>query len=217
VQEDKSRTGRPRDEGIDHSVRDTTLALLSEAGYGGLAIEAIARGAGTTKAAIYRRWRSLPGLVLDALAMQLGALNAPNTDCTICALCDAIKLHLNVFRRLPPDALASLLADCNSDPALQDAFMTTLFQPPRHAVVQVLDAAIARGDLRADTDRELLLDLLASLVHYRALFGHASTSDNGVEEAVHALLRGVATNYERLVAISKAKTGDPRIHHRHGH
>lgn len=95
--------------------------------------------------------------------------------------------------------------------------MTTLFQPPRDAVVQVLDAAIARGDLRADTYRELLLDLLASLVHYRALFGHASTSDNNVEEAVHALLRGVAANYEHLVAISQAKTGDPRIHHRHSH
>ncbi len=79
----------------------------------------------------------------------------------------------------------------------------------------MLDTAIGRGDLRADTDRALTLDLLASLVHYRVLFGHASTSDEDVELAVHALLRGIAADYPRLVEISRAKPGDPQMHHLH--
>ncbi|MFJ4655423.1 TetR/AcrR family transcriptional regulator [Nocardia sp. NPDC088792] len=211
----KTRAGRPRDTGIDSAVQEAALAALGEVGYRGLAIEAIARQAGTNKPAVYRRWPSLAALVLDALGARLGDIPAPDTGCTICDLADAIKLQLNVFRRIPPDALAALLADCNTDPALRETFMATLFQPPRAAVAQVLDTAIARGDLRAETSRELMLDLLASLVHYRALFGHAATSDDEVEQAVHALLRGVAVDYDNLVAISRAKEGDPQFHPHH--
>ncbi|MFE7426998.1 TetR/AcrR family transcriptional regulator [Streptomyces sp. NPDC057545] len=215
MRDGKQRAGRPRDLGIDQAVRTAALALMAEAGYGGLAIEAIARRAGTNKAAVYRRWPNLPALVLDALGAQLGDLRPPDTGCTICDLCDAIKLQLTVFRRMPPDALAALRADCGGDEELNEAFMRTLFDPPREAVAQVLDAAIARGDLREHVDRELVLDLLASLVHYRALFGHGSTTDEDVEEAVHALLRGVAQDYARLVSVSRAASHAPSPGHLH--
>lgn len=208
--------GRPRDPAIDRAVPHAALALLDEVGYSHLTLEAVARRAGTTKPTIYRRWGTLQELLLDALADRLGELEAPDTACTICDLGDAIKLYAAAFQRMPPDALASLLADCGDDPQRREAFMTALFDPPRRAVGQALDRAIARGDLREDVDRDLLLDLLASLVHYRALFGHASTSDAEVERAVHALLRGVAVDYRRLVEISRSKPGDPHLHHRHG-
>lgn len=209
--------GRPRDPAIDAAIRDAALVLLDEVGSAGLTVEAVARRAGTTKPTIYRRWPTLSALLLDALTVRLGALEAPDTGCTICDLSDAIKLYVGAFQRMPPDALASLLADCNGDPERREAFMTALFDPPRRAVGQVLDGAISRGDLRDDVDRDLLLDLLASLVHYRALFGHASTSDAEVERAVHALLRGVAVDYGELVAISRRKPGDPDLHHLHAH
>ncbi|MFJ1898793.1 MULTISPECIES: TetR/AcrR family transcriptional regulator [unclassified Streptomyces] len=208
--------GRPRDPAIDQAILDAGLTLLDEVGYTGLTLEAVARRAGTTKPTIYRRWAGLPELLLDALTARLGKLEVPDTDCTICDLSDAIKLHVGAFQRMPPDALASLLADCNDEPQRHEAFMAALFDPPRHAVGRVLDGAIVRGDLRDDVDRDLLLDLLASLVHYRALFGHASTSDAEVEQAVHALLRGVAVDYQHLVAVSENKTGDPHLHYRHG-
>ncbi|MFJ1617261.1 TetR/AcrR family transcriptional regulator [Streptomyces sp. NPDC088251] len=207
--------GRPRDAAIDQAVLDAVLNLLDEVGYTRLTVEAVARRAGTTKPAVYRRWSTLPSLVLDALTARLGRLRPPASDCTICDLSDAIKLYVAAFQRMPPDALASLLADCGADPQCRETFMASLFDPPRIAVGQVLDAAIARGDLRDDVNRDLLLDLLASLVHYRALFGHAVTSDDEVEQAVHTLLHGVAVDYPKLVEISRKKDGDPQIHHRH--
>nr|WP_063779252.1 TetR/AcrR family transcriptional regulator [Kibdelosporangium sp. MJ126-NF4]CEL15473.1 Transcriptional regulator, TetR family [Kibdelosporangium sp. MJ126-NF4]CTQ92125.1 Transcriptional regulator, TetR family [Kibdelosporangium sp. MJ126-NF4] len=221
----KLRAGRPRDVGIDHAAREATLTLMSEVGYRGLAMEAIARRAGTNKAALYRRWSNLPALVLDALGAKLGDLRPPDTNCTICDLCDAIKLHLAVFRRLPPDALASLHADCDTDETLRATFTRTLFDPPRAAVAQVIDAAFARGDLRPTVSRDLVLDLVASLAHYRVLFGHSPTSDKDVEDAVHALLRGMASDYAHLVAATVAKAaGHPRhvnadgqVHDWHAH
>lgn len=207
--------GRPRDRTIDQAILDAGLTLLDEVGYSGMTLEAVARRASTTKPTIYRRWATLPELLLDALTDRLGELDVPDTGCTICDLSDAIKIHVDAFQRMPPHALASLLADCNDDPQRREAFMAALFDPPRRAVGQVLDSAIGRGDLRENVDRDLLLDLLASLVHYRAIFGHASTDDAEVERAVHALLRGVAADYQHLVAVSKRKAGTSHLHHRH--
>jgi hypothetical protein len=93
--------------------------------------------------------------------------------------------------------------------------MSTLFEPPRAAVKETLDRAHARGDLRDDVDRDLVLDLIGSFVHYRVLFGHARTSAAEIERAVEALLRGIATDYPRLLEHSRRTIGAPKLHHLH--
>jgi AcrR family transcriptional regulator len=211
----ESRAGRPRDTQIDVAVLKATLAMLGESGYSGLALEQVARRAGTTKPAIYRRWPSRQRLVLAALAQRLGEARAPDTGCTLCDLDECLKLFVAAFRRMPPDVIGPLFADCAGDRELRAAFMTTLFDPPRAAVKETLDRAHARGDLRADVDRDLILDLIGSLVHYRTLFGHARTTDAEIERAVEALLQGIAADYPRLLEHSRRTSGDPKLHHLH--
>ena len=64
-------------------------------------------------------------------------------------------------------------------------------------------------------DLDLILDLISSLVHYRALFGHAPTSDIEIERAVEALLQGIAVDYPALLEHSRRVSGDPGLHHLH--
>ncbi|WP_037067187.1 TetR/AcrR family transcriptional regulator [Pseudonocardia acaciae] len=194
-----ARAGRPRDQRIDSSVLDATCAVLEESGYARLTLEEVARRAHTTKPAIYRRWTNRQHLVLAALGAHLGDVSTPDTGCTLCDLNEGINVFVAAFRRIRPEVIGPLLAECATDSGLHGAFMTTLFDPPRAAVAAMLDRAVARGDLRADLDRDLVLDMLGSLVHYRALFGHAPTSEDEVERAVEALLRGIATDYPALV------------------
>lgn len=207
-----ARAGRPRNPRIDIAVFDATLALLEEAGYAPLTISAVARRAGATKPAIYRRWPTRRQLVLAALAQRRADVPVPDTGCTLCDLNNGVKVFVAALERLPPDVLGPLLADCAHDAGLRMTLMTTLFDPPRIAVATMLDRAQARGDLRSDIDRDLVLDLLGSLVHYRTLFGHAPTSDTEIEHAVEVLLRGVAVDYPRLLADSRALSGDPEVH-----
>lgn len=211
----ETRVGRPRDRKIDASVLDATLAVLDRVGYGGLKLEQVAREAGTTKPAIYRRWANRPRLVLAALGDRVGVVRAPDTGCTLCDLDECLKLFVAAFRRMPPGVLGPLFADCAGDQELRAAFMTTLFDPPRAAVRETLERARARGDLRDGVDLEMILDLIGSLVHYRALFGHAPTSDVEIERAVEALLQGIATDYPALVDHSRHVSGDPQLHHLH--
>jgi AcrR family transcriptional regulator len=206
---------RPRDPQIDTSVLHAALAVLDEFGYGGLTLEEVARRAGTTKPAIYRRWRGRQQLVLAALVRRRGGVRAPDTGCTLCDLDECLKVFVAAFRRMPPRVLGPLFADCAADPELRRAFMTTLFEPPRAAVKETLDRAHARGDLRDDADRDLILDLIGSFVHYRVLFGHAPTSDVEIERAVEALLHGIASDYEQLLEHSRRVSGDPDLHPLH--
>lgn len=214
-QRSSARGGRPRDPHIDAAVLAATLAALDESGYRHLALEDVARRAGTTKPAVYRRWPGRQHLVLAALAARLGRATVPDTGCTMCDLNEGIGVFLDAFRQIRPDVLVSLLADCTADPQLRAEFMATLFDPPRAAVAAMLDRAVRRGDLRADADRDLVLDLLGSLVHYRALFGHAPTTPGEVERAVDALLRGVAVDYPALVEHSRRMAGGAPAHPGH--
>jgi AcrR family transcriptional regulator len=211
----EARPGRPRDRQIDEAVLKATLAALDGSGYGGLTLEAVAREAGTTKPAIYRRWPSRQQLVLSALGRRIGAAKAPDTGCTLCDLDECLRVFVAAFRRMPPGVIGPLFAECAGDRELRAAFMTTLFDPPRAAVRVTLERARARGDLRGDVDIELILDLLGSLIHYRVLFGHAPTSNADIEGAVEALLGGIAADYPRLLEHSRRMSGDPNLHHLH--
>ena len=209
------RVGRPRDRHIDVAVLDAALAVLADAGYNRLTLEQVARRAGTTKPAIYRRWPNRQRLVLAALGQRLGEARAPDTGCTLCDLDECLKVFVAAFRRMPPDVLGPLFADCAGDRELRAAFMGTLFDPPRATVRTTLQRASARGDLREDADVDLILDLIGAWVHYRALFGHAPTSNREIERAVEALLRGIATDYPKLLEHSRRVDGDPKLHHLH--
>jgi AcrR family transcriptional regulator len=214
-QDQRTPAGRPRDSKIDAAVLDSTQALLDEAGYAGLALEEVARRAGTTKPAIYRRWPTRQHLVLAALARDLDETHAPDTGCTLCDLNEGINVFVAAFRRIRPQVLGPLLAECAPRPDLRQALLATLFEPPRRAVAHMLDTAVARGDLRDDIDTGLVVDMLGSLVHYRALFDHAPIGDTEVEHAVESLLRGIATDYPALVEHSRQVTASPPVHANH--
>jgi AcrR family transcriptional regulator len=196
-------------------VLGATWELLEDVGYARLALEQVARRAGTTKPAIYRRWPTRQHLVLAALGERLGDARAPDTGCTLCDLDECLKVFVRAFRRMPPDVLGPLFADCAANPELRRLFMTALFDPPRAAVRETLHRAHARGDIREEVDCELVLDVCASWVHYRVLFGHGSTSNAEIERLVEALLQGIATDYPALLEHSRAMSGSSSMHHLH--
>ena len=71
--------GRPRDPRIDDAVLGATVDLLGETGYADLSVDAIARHAGTSKPAIYRRWPSKAHLVHEAVFPIGEATALPDT------------------------------------------------------------------------------------------------------------------------------------------
>lgn len=195
--------GRPRSRQIDDALIAGTLDILDEQGYSGVSLEAVARRANTSRPAIYRRWSGRAPLVLDAVAARLDVPAPPDTGCTLCDIDESFNVFLAAYRTIRPEALSALYADCAPNPELRSQYLATIIEPARTAVGKTLDRAVARGDLRETIDRNLLLDLVGSLVHYRAMFSPEHLGDAEAQHALEVLLQGAAVDYPALVEHSE--------------
>ena len=82
---------RPFDPNVDQAIATATLELLSELGFAGMTIEAVAAAAGVGKPAIYRRHPDKPALVAAVIAAQLPALTVPDLGDTRAELWQAVE------------------------------------------------------------------------------------------------------------------------------
>ncbi|MEE3851450.1 TetR/AcrR family transcriptional regulator [Gordonia sp. LSe1-13] len=205
--------GRPRNEAIDVAALDATLEILTEKGYPRLSFEEVAQRAGTSRPALYRRWPDRPSLALSAIGRRLSVPHPPDTGCTLCDFAESFTVFLSAHRTIRPEILSAVYADCAEDENLRQAYVATVITPTRCAVAETLDRAVRRGDIRDDVNREQILDFLASLVHYRALFDRSHLTDSEAMSAVTTLLRGVAVDYDALLAHSRELEADHHDSH----
>lgn len=185
--------GRPRDATIDARATEAVIGLLETGQYRSLTMENVAAAAGTSKPALRRRWKSLPGIVVHTLISVLGTTPTPDTGCVHCDLVSGISNIADGFGNSPiTRALPGLLADLEADPELRELFLREYFEARRATSRTVLEHAIERGDLRAGLDMELTLDLLAAPLYYRAFFGHQPIDAKLAERTVLSVLTGIA-------------------------
>lgn len=189
-----SSQGRPRDAAIDTRVTEAVVELLRIAPYRALTMERVAVAAGTSKPALRRRWKSLPGIVVHTLISVLGTAPTPDTGCVHCDLISGISNLGEAFGDSPiTRALPGLISDLEADPELRDLFRREYFEARRATTRTVLEHAIERRDIKAGLDMELTLDLLAAPLYYRAFFGHQPIDADLAKRTVLSVLNGVAT------------------------
>jgi AcrR family transcriptional regulator len=186
--------GRPRDSTIDDRATEAVIELLESGPYSALTMEGVAAAADTSKPALRRRWKSLPGIVVHTLISVLGTTPTPDTGCVHCDLVSGISNIVDGFSSSPiTRALPGLLSDLEADPELRALFHREYFEARRATTRAVLDHAVERGDIRPGIDMELTLDLLAAPLYYRAFFGHQPLDRGVAERTVLSVLSGVAT------------------------
>ena len=163
--------GRPRDDAIDDAVLAATLEQLSVHGYDGLSLVAGAKAAGTTRQAIYRRWRGKADLAVAAVAALPEAADLEPTGDHRADL----RAELEAFRRgvLRPGGVSmvgTMLQDA-VDPDLRDAYREHLVAPRRRRLAAIVEAAVTDGDLPPATDVELVVAGCTGTLYALALAG----------------------------------------------
>jgi hypothetical protein len=83
------------------------------------------------------------------------------------------------------------MAAADDDLALADS-RARFWRARYDATRTIIDRAIDRHELAADTDRQLGLELLVAPLHFRALLTRQPIDDDWVERMVDALLCGLA-------------------------
>ncbi|GLF94886.1 TetR/AcrR family transcriptional regulator [Streptomyces yaizuensis] len=154
------RTARVREQ-----VLDAVSALLVEGGYDALTVDAVAARAGVHRTTVYRRWKDVGGLLADVLdaAGGDGWRPADTGDLTgdLTALNQEILAGLSAR---PPITEALIAASFRSDEAARA--LRRFWDDRYERCGAVVERAVRRGELPADTDaRRLLVAATAPLYH----------------------------------------------------
>jgi len=167
------RLGRRRDHTRDREILDSTLAVLEEVGYDGMTIDMVATRAKAGKATVYRRWPSKADLVIDAVACMksdaLEALAIPDTGTLRGDLVGLIKAPSIEDSRRKLQIMAGLASMLSKEPELAEVANAAIVEPRAAINRRVLQRAVDRGEIPADTDIETVALISPSMVAYRTL------------------------------------------------
>jgi AcrR family transcriptional regulator len=182
-------TGRPRAELLDAAVLDAAAELVTAEGYQAASIEAIARRAGTTRPAVYRRHASRGRIVVAAMARRFGLDPAPDTGSLRGDLLAVQRAQLEFFADpLVIRALPGLLDEAASDPALGSQFFDEFVAPRRQSTARALQRAVERGETRPGFDTDWICDLLTGPLLMRAFLPTGPIDEKLAQLTVDATL-----------------------------
>ena len=87
-----------------------------------------------------------------------------------------------------------MLSEVAHDPELRQIFHAALVQRRRDAVAAIVRRAIGRGEVRADVDVDLAIDLIAGPMVYRAIITGGDVDQIGERamQVLDALLEGLS-------------------------
>ena len=188
--------GRPRSKQADRAIKRAAVDLLAERGLGGMSIEEVASRAGVGKATIYRRWPSRGALVLDAFVAEfLAQQPLPDTGTLRGDLLTALRAWISsVTHTSSGPMLTGLIAEVQQDRALAESWRDRVVRPIRAQHAIMLDRAISRGEIPADTDKEVVIDLLFGPAYHRLLHGHLPLTDQFAREVVDLIVAGLSAD-----------------------
>jgi AcrR family transcriptional regulator len=185
--------GRPREARLDGAILAATLELVAEVGVHDFRMDDVAERAGVGKAAIYRRYRSKDELVTATVAALVSEITVPDTGSTREDLRALMREAVEVYRDpIKAGVMPSLVGAMPQRPALARAVRDGFLAQRRAALRAVLDRGVARGDLRADLDVELALDVLGGALFYRLLITGGPIDGDLAEGVAELILRGFA-------------------------
>ncbi|MFI1104350.1 TetR/AcrR family transcriptional regulator [Streptomyces melanogenes] len=156
--------GRPRDSRVDDAIASAVVELLMEVGYARLTMGGVAARAGVGKAAIYRRHATKQEMIFDVLTSGQFLAVAPNHGSLRADLAAVLAEIADSMASPPPGMIPGLLADVHADPDLRDRFDAKYLGAQRRTLAEILDRAVARGELATHPDPAILNALLVGPV-----------------------------------------------------
>ncbi|MDT5253124.1 MAG: hypothetical protein QOH07_2075 [Mycobacterium sp.] len=185
--------GRPRDKRIDSAVLRATVELLAETGFADLSVDAIARRAGTSKPAIYRRWPSKAHLVHEAVFPISDATALPDTgslagDVREMVSRTAAVLSTAAGRAALPGLVGEMAADLTLHAALLERFGGILSR----GLTDRLADAVAHGEVRPDVAAAEIVEVIAGTTFLALLTRGDGLGDAWVDRTAALITRGIS-------------------------
>ncbi|MFF3503369.1 TetR-like C-terminal domain-containing protein [Streptomyces sp. NPDC003247] len=181
---------RRRGERMRAAVLGTVVRLLTEEGYDGTTVAAVAAGAGVHQSSVYRNWGTRENLIQEAVTAYTDeALPLPDTG----SVDDDLRLLLRRAREFlsTPEGQAllrlSLLPGGAQGAEGRDAYWTNRLDRAE----TVVRRGVERGELRPGIDPRLVIELLLSPLQTKVLVLGEPLTEGLADRLVDIVLAGV--------------------------
>ncbi|QOV96449.1 TetR/AcrR family transcriptional regulator [Novosphingobium sp. ES2-1] len=188
------KLGRPRSARSENAILNATMEILVERGYGGLTTDEVVARASASKATIYRRWPSKELLAVAAVD-RLPELTPVDKGTIELDLLGIVTEFADFVQNTPLGTVwPMMLGERTRSPELRAALDSSTDR--RRAPTRlVLRRAMDRGELPADLDIELAVDLIMGPVILRLMFEDAVISEEEFQKIIHVALKGLGRQY----------------------
>ncbi|TLF80867.1 TetR/AcrR family transcriptional regulator [Nocardia cyriacigeorgica] len=186
-----------RSERSRQAILAATRALIDEVGYAKTSIEAIAARAGVGKQTIYRWWPSKGAVIFDSfLALSEGSdheMTLPDTGDLRADLRQVMRATVAEFADPAFEKpIRALNTEIINDPNLAELYRDKLARPVDEAKKARLRSAQDAGQLAADADLDLVLEVLYAPLFQRWLLRTGPLTPEYADSLVELTLRAFA-------------------------
>lgn len=181
--------GRPRDKSRDIAIEKATVELLREVGYENVTMDLVALRARVSKATIYRRWKNKAALVADAVHhYAFSKMPIIDTGSLRGDLIEAVSEKAKIMKSADGQLIAGLMCTARDDSDLSELLHQPLSEKASAAGSAIFDRAVLRGEIPADAKRELIYQIVPSVIGFRVFMSRESITRKFIENFVDDVL-----------------------------
>ena len=173
------------------AIMDAVYALLQKKSVRDLTMEEVARRAKVGKPTLYKWWPTKATLVLAMLCERMAPnLEKPTGLTAEESLRFRVRRLIDAFNGPFGKIVAGLIAEGQSEPAVLQEFFGRWVSPRRTATIADLQRGKDAGELRSETEPELLNDAIFGAIYYRLLLRSDPLTRRFGDELVEQVIRG---------------------------
>jgi AcrR family transcriptional regulator len=172
-------------------IMDAVYALLQEKSVRDLTMEEVAKRAKVGKPTLYKWWPNKATLVLAMLCERMAPnLEKPTALTAEESLRFRVRRLIDAFNGPFGNIVAGLIAEGQSEPAVLQEFFDRWVSPRRNATIADLQRGKDAGELRSETEPELVNDAIFGAIYYRFLLRSTPLNRRFGEEVVEQVICG---------------------------
>jgi AcrR family transcriptional regulator len=189
-----SRTSTRRGPERREAICDAVFGLLGEVGYDRMTMDCVAERAHASKATIYRIWPDKPELVVESLMHHLASTpDAPDTGSLRGDLMALMTAGCTAATGVDGDVISGVMTAAARTPALADTLQQCLFEKKKSLHEAVIRQAVDRNEIAANTDPELLHEVMHAMILSRRLWSNTPLDPGYAQHVVDDVLLPILT------------------------
>ncbi|MBU3191805.1 TetR/AcrR family transcriptional regulator [Clostridium bowmanii] len=184
------KIGRPLDKQRDIAILKSALELVAELGYDCVTMDSIALRAHAGKATLYRRWKSKPYLIAEAIRFMMPCVQKVDTE--RCGdnlrdyLCESLSKYFGIRDGVRQKVMLSIAIAINRDKLLSEAIHSNCIKDGACVFRDAIECTINK---KLDKEQlKLLADVGPALLFYQLIITGKPIKMSYIEHIVDHLI-----------------------------